>query len=118
MLTAGGMNEEETSRALVVPALHKAGWSDQQIHPQYRITNGKIVASARRHRHEDPLIADYVLEYQDDVPIAVVEVKRTRIDPDTGIAQAKRYASRLELPVAYATNGQVTWEIEIGGGMR
>jgi type I restriction enzyme, R subunit len=115
VVAAGGMNEEETSRALVVPALQAAGWSDRQICPQYRITNGKIVASARRHRHGDPLIADYVLEYREDVPIAVVEVKRTRISAADGIEQAKRYASRLELPVAYATNGQTIWEIEIGG---
>ena len=118
MVTAGGMDEDEVSRTLVVPALHQAGWSDRQICPQYRITNGKIIASARRHRHEDALIADYVLEYRDEVPIAVVEVKRPSISADDAIEQAKRYALRLEVPVAYATNGHVTWEIEIGGGVR
>ncbi|MGH3842322.1 MAG: hypothetical protein ACRDS0_12875 [Pseudonocardiaceae bacterium] len=62
-------------------------------------------------------MADYVLEYRDDVPLAVVEAKRTKIDADAGIEQAKRYAQRLELPVAYATNGLEIWEIETGGAI-
>jgi type I restriction enzyme R subunit len=52
------------------------------------------------------------------VPLAVVEAKRTKVDAAAGIEQAKRYAQRLELPVAYATNGHEIWEIEIGGAIR
>jgi type I restriction enzyme R subunit len=111
------MNEQETCRTLVVPKLTAAGWSKRQIREQYRITNGKIIASVRRHRPGDPLVADYVLEYSDDLPLAVVEAKRTKVDAAAGIEQAKRYAQRLELPVAYATNGHEIWEIEIGGAI-
>ncbi|MGH3602343.1 MAG: EcoAI/FtnUII family type I restriction enzme subunit R, partial [Pseudonocardiaceae bacterium] len=112
------MNEQETCRTLVVPKLRAAGWDKRQIREQYRITNGKIIASARRHRPGEPLVADYVLEYSDDLPLAVVEAKRTKVDAATGIEQAKRYAHRLELPVAYATNGHEIWEIEMGGAIR
>lgn len=112
------MNEQETCRTCVVPALRAADWDRLQIREQYRITDGKITASARGHRPGDPLIADYVLEYRDDLPIAVVEAKRTRLDAARGIEQAKRYAKRLEVPVAYATNGLEIWEIEIGGAIR
>jgi type I restriction enzyme, R subunit len=73
---------------------------------------------ARWHRPSNPLVADYVLEYRDDVPLAVVEAKRTRVDAAAGIEQTKRYAQRLELPVAYATNGREIWEIELGGAIR
>ncbi len=112
------MNEQETCRTLVVPKLRAARWDKRQIREQYRITNGKIIASARRHRPGEPLVADYVLEYSDDLPLAVVEAKRTKVDAATGIEQAKRYAHRLELPVAYATNGHEIWEIEMGGAIR
>ncbi|MGH3780945.1 MAG: EcoAI/FtnUII family type I restriction enzme subunit R, partial [Pseudonocardiaceae bacterium] len=112
------MSEQETCRTFVVPKLRAAGWDKRQIREQYRITNGKIIASPRRHRPGNPLVADYVLEYRDDVPLAVVEAKRTKVDAAAGIEQAKRYAQRLELPVAYATNGHKIWEIEIGGAIR
>jgi hypothetical protein len=81
-----------------MPGLKAAGWDKRQIREQYRITNGKIIASVRRHRPGNPLVADYVLEYRDDVPLAVVEAKRTKVDAAAGIEQAKRYAQRLELP--------------------
>ncbi|MGH3547187.1 MAG: EcoAI/FtnUII family type I restriction enzme subunit R, partial [Pseudonocardiaceae bacterium] len=111
------MSEQETCRTFVMPKLRAAGWGKRQIREQYRITNGKIIASPRRHRPGNPLVADYVLEYRDDVPLAVVEAKRTKVDSAAGIEQAKRYAQRLELPVAYATNGREIWEIEIGGSI-
>ncbi|MBT2390674.1 DEAD/DEAH box helicase family protein [Streptomyces sp. ISL-1] len=109
------MNEQETCRTFVVPALTSAGWSKEQVREQYAINDGKMIASPRRHRRGPALVADYLLEYRDDVPIAVVEAKRTSVDVAAGIEQAKRYARRLGLPVAYATNGREIWEIEIGG---
>lgn len=112
------MTEQETCRTFVVPKLQGAGWDKRQIREQYHITEGKIIASARRHRPGTPLVADYVLEYRDEVPLAVVEAKRTTLDAARGIEQAKRYAERLELPVAYATNGREIWEIEMGGAIR
>jgi len=101
-----------------MPRLNAAGWDKRQIREQYRITNGKIIASVRRYRPGNPLVADYVLEYRDDVPLAVVEARRTKIDAAASIEQAKRYAQRLELSVAYATNGHEIWEIETGGAIR
>ncbi|MFE7796434.1 EcoAI/FtnUII family type I restriction enzme subunit R [Nocardia sp. NPDC057440] len=111
----GGIREDETCQRLVLPKLEQAGWQDEQIRKQYAITKGKIIASARRHRHARALVADYVLEYRDELPIAVVEAKRTRIKAEDGYAQATRYAEKLGLPVAYATNGHRIWEIVIGG---
>ncbi len=113
-----GTTEWETCRELVEPALAQAGWHKEQIREQYRITGGKMVASAKRHRRGAPLVADYVLEYGEDAPLAVVEAKRTSKEPPAGIEQARRYARQLGLPVAYATNGRTVWEIEIGGPMR
>ncbi|MFI5990816.1 EcoAI/FtnUII family type I restriction enzme subunit R [Streptomyces sp. NPDC051362] len=115
MGSAAGLSEQETCRAFVVPALSAAGWGKEQVREQYPINDGKMIASARRHRRGPALVADYVLEYRDDAPIAVVEAKRTSVDVAAGIEQAKRYATRLGLPVAYATNGLEIWEIEIGG---
>lgn len=111
----GGRREDETRRAIILPALLRAGWSSEQIREEYPITNGRIIASARRHRPSRPLRADYVLEYSDDLAVAAVEAKRTSVNEQDGIEQARRYAQRLDLLVAYATNGTAIYEIVTGG---
>lgn len=116
MATYHGLNEDETCRTFVLPTLASAGWRNDQIRPQYRINEGRLVATLRYHAHSEPLIADYVLEYGPDLPIGVVEAKRTRAHAADGIEQAKRYAQRLDLPFAYATNGRVIYEIDLVTG--
>ncbi|MGH6961836.1 MAG: type I restriction endonuclease subunit R, partial [Dongiaceae bacterium] len=88
-----------------------AGWQDRIVE-QYRITDGKIVplprrAHARRsHKRNEPLRADYVLEREPHLPLAVVEAKREHKLPGDGLQQAKRYAEMLRVPLAYSTNGK------------
>ncbi|GAB2558223.1 DEAD/DEAH box helicase family protein [Nocardia heshunensis] len=110
-----GMKEDETCKALVIPALKKSGWTSDQIRPQARINDGRLTATPKRHIYGDPLIADYVLEYAPDVPIGVVEAKRYRVDVNDGVEQARRYAAKLGLSFAYATNGRQIVEIDYSG---
>lgn len=100
----------------MLPALDRAGWKEQQIRVQYRITRGRIRATARLHRQERPLIADYVLEHSDGLPIAVIGAKRLLRAPADGFEQVKRYAELLDAPFAYATNGQLTSELQARTG--
>jgi type I restriction enzyme R subunit len=111
-----GPSEDETCRRFVLPALDRAGWKEEQIQVQHRISNGRIRATARLHRQERPLIADYVLEYSDGLPIAVIEAKRLLKDPADGFEQVKRYADLLDVPFAYATNGERTIELDARTG--
>ncbi|MFQ6614340.1 MAG: DEAD/DEAH box helicase family protein, partial [Fidelibacterota bacterium] len=58
--------------------------------------------------------ADYVLWGDDGKPLAVVEAKRTTVDPTIGRQQAKLYADCLEKmhdqrPIIFYTNGYETW---------
>ncbi|HET8659511.1 MAG TPA: DEAD/DEAH box helicase family protein [Micromonosporaceae bacterium] len=110
-----GMSEDETCRAFVIPALDASGWNSEQIRPQFRINEGRLTPTPKRHAQADPLIADYVLEYVPDVPVAVVEAKRWRIDANDGVEQARRYAAKLGLSFAYATNGRQIVEIDYSG---
>ncbi|GAA4603841.1 DEAD/DEAH box helicase family protein [Actinoallomurus liliacearum] len=109
--------EDETCRRFVLPALtEQAGWREDQVRRQYRINRGRIRATARRHRQERALIADYVLEYSDGLPIAVIEAKRSRRDPADGFEQVKRYAELLDVPFAYTTNGERILELDARTG--
>lgn len=109
-------NESETRRTLVEHDLKLAGWDRDQLVDEYPITDGKIIAAAGKPRRGEHLRADYVLEYRPDTPIAVVEVKRTSRDAADGIEQAKRYANKLQVPFAYATNGRKIYEIDLDAG--
>ncbi|MGW0501091.1 type I restriction enzyme HsdR N-terminal domain-containing protein [Streptomyces sp. NPDC003007] len=106
------LTEDETCKRFVLPALAASGWATRQIRSQYGINNGQLVPTKRRHRKERPLVADYVLEYVADVPIAVVEAKRYRLSAENGVEQARRYARKLGLRFAYATNGREIVEID------
>ncbi len=116
MASASSPLEEETCRQFVLPALKSAGWADEQVKTQYRISRGRIRATARLHRQEPALIADYVLQYSDGLPLAVIEAKRSRPDPAGAFEQAKRHAALLDVPFAYATNGLRILELNAGAG--
>jgi type I site-specific restriction endonuclease len=53
MSSSGALSEQETCRTFVVPGLKAAGWDRLQIRQQYRITKGKIIASACRGTDHD-----------------------------------------------------------------
>jgi type I restriction enzyme R subunit len=101
-----GPTEADTCRDYVVPRLKEAGWEEDQIAEQYRITDGRVISVGTKHRRDTPLRADYVLEYRPGLPIAVVEAKRVYSIPGKGLQQAKRYASLLDIPFSYSTNGE------------
>jgi len=102
--------EKDTCRDYVLPRLKSAGWADDQIEEQFPITDGRVISVGSKHRRHDPLRADYVLEHEPGLPIAVVEAKREDATPGKGLQQAKRYAQRLDLPFSYSTNGKAIVE--------
>lgn len=100
-------SEAETRHYLIDVELHRAGWPlDQTRDREYNVTgmpNGPGMG-----------YADYVLWGDDGKPIAVVEAKKTTVDPAAGQQQAKLYADCLEAmhgqrPVIFYTNGYKTW---------
>lgn len=100
-------NEEETRDAFIDLLLHEVGWSlDQPRDREYRVT-GMPNGSGEG-------FIDYVLWGDDGVPLALVEVKRTRRDARVGQQQAKLYADCLEKqfgvrPLIFYTNGYEHW---------
>jgi type I restriction enzyme R subunit len=68
------------------------------------------------HRQDRPLIADYVLEHSDGLPVAVIEAKRASRDPADGFEQVKRYMQLLDVPFGYFTNGLRFFELDTRAG--
>lgn len=111
--------EAKTRRDLITPALRQAGW-DQAPHSfteEETITDGRIIPLGQKARRQDGLRADYVLRYQRDFKIAVVEAKEQGKSADTGLQQAQDYAELLGVKFAYATNGLEIVEFDFTTGV-
>jgi type I restriction enzyme R subunit len=100
-------NEDKTRELIIDLALQRAGWPlDQPQDREYEVTGMPNKQGIGR--------ADYVLWGDDGKPLAVVEAKKTTVDPEVGQQQAKLYADCLEAmhgqrPVIFYTNGYKTF---------
>src|SRR6056297_281001 len=102
------MNEADTCRKHIVPALQAVGWDQypHRINEQVTFTDGRIVVVGQQARRREGKRADYILRYRPDMPLAVVEAKPYTAPVGEGMQQAKEYAEILGLKFAYATNGR------------
>lgn len=110
-------SEADTCRKEVTPNLKAAGWSDEQILEQRPFTDGKIIVIGRVAKRKKKKIADYILRYAQNFPIAVVEAKKRYRRAADGLPQAKEYAQILGLRFAYATNGGEMLEYDFETGL-
>lgn len=98
--------EADTCRKDILPKLYAADWNDEQICEQRTITDGRIVPVGSGFVRKAPRRVDYLLRYERNFPLAVVEAKASYRSAGDGLQQAKEYASMLGLNFAYATNGK------------
>lgn len=100
-------NEDKTRGLIIDVDLQRAGWPlDRPRDREYEVTGMP--------NKEGTGYVDYVLWGDDGKPLAVVEAKRTGVDPKVGRQQAKLYADCLEAmhgqrPIIFYTNGYVNW---------
>ena len=100
-------NESTTRRLIIDLALQRAGWPlDREHDREYEVTGMPNTSGVG--------YADYVLWGDDGKPLAVVEAKKTTVDPAKGRQQAKLYADCLEAmhgqrPITFYTNGYKTY---------
>ncbi len=112
------MNEADTCRLYITPALQRSGWDrdPHRINEQVTFTDGRIVVVGQKARRREGKRADYILRYRPDMPLAVVEAKPDTEPVGTGMQQAKEYAEILGLKFAYATNGLDILEFDFTAG--
>ena len=97
------ISEYETRKKYIDLELKLAGWDfDTNITEELKLTGMP--------NNKNEGYADYVLFGKNGLPLAVVEAKRTSVDPRVGQNQAKLYADCIEneyhqRPVIYYTNG-------------
>lgn len=112
------LSEADTCRKYVVPRLQAAGWDDEphSIAEQRTVTDGRIVPVGKGFVRKPPRRVDYLLRYERNFPLAVVEAKAVWKSVGEGMQQAKEYAEMLGLKFAYATNGEEIIEFDFFTG--
>jgi len=106
------LNEADTRAKLVDPKLFQSGWSEDFITREYYFTEGKIFLVGDEAKRKEPKKADYLLLFNEALPLAVVEAKEELKPGISGIQQAKDYAERLDILFAYSTNGHEIEEFD------
>jgi type I restriction enzyme, R subunit len=100
------MNEEETRNRLIRPSIVQAGWADHQIREEYPYTMGRIHVSGRVAKRGEKKKVDFLLEYRQNLPLAIIEAKSSQKDLGTGMQQALGYAAALDVPFVFSANGE------------
>jgi type I restriction enzyme R subunit len=100
-------SEAQTRELIIDELLREAGWALTEPRDREFEVTGMPNADGKG-------FVDYVLWGSDGLPLAVVEAKKTTVEPAVGQQQAKLYADCLERmtgrrPVVFYTNGYRTW---------
>jgi len=100
------LNETEIRTNYITPAIKNAGWIfNKNFREEYPITNGRIMAASNIVKRNKPLRADYLLFYRPNILLAVVEAKDNKHNISDGMQQALNYATLLDVPFAFSSNG-------------
>jgi len=100
------LSERDICTKFITPALVQAGWDIQtQIREEVTFTAGRIIVRGRLHTRGKKRRADYLLSYQKNQPIAVIEAKDNKHSLGDGMQQALVYSDALDVPFVFSSNG-------------
>lgn len=100
------LTETEICMRFITPAIESAGWDkDRQVRRELFFTAGRIVVRGKLVNRGKPKFADYVLFYQRNLPLAIVEAKDNKQPVGAGMQQALEYAETLDVPFVFTSNG-------------
>lgn len=104
-MTKKKLSERDICTKFITPALVDAGWDlHKQILEEVFFTDGKIYVRGKLTARGERKRADYILYYQDN-PVAVIEAKDNKHSIRAGIQQALGYATILDIPCVFSSNG-------------
>src|SRR5437667_1318220 len=114
-----GMNKQESeadARILIDTLLRQAGWDPadkSQIRTEISVSGAEPLhdapADALVPETEESRRTDYILLATNGRPLAVIEAKRTRIDPYTAKHQTLPMAKYIGAPFIFLSNGELTY---------
>lgn len=100
------LSETDIITKFILPAIKDAGWDDMtQIRQEVKLRDGKVIVRGQAAARKKVKSADIVLYHKPSMPLAVVEAKANKHEIGKGMQQGIDYASLLEVPFVFASNG-------------
>ena len=105
-LNLSTLTEADIITKRVMPAILDAGWNDTtQIRQEVKLRDGKVIVRGKVAARRKVKSADIVLYHKLNMPLAVIEAKANKHEIGKGMQQALGYAHLLDVPFAFASNG-------------
>lgn len=100
------LSERDICTKFIIPAVKKAGWDEMsQIREEVSFTKGRIIVRGKLVSRGKPKRADCILYYKPNIPIAIIEAKDNNHCVGDGMQQALDYATTLDIPFVFSSNG-------------
>ena len=106
------LSERDICTKFITPAIQAAGWESHLYREEVKLTKGRVIVHGQlATRVQNPLAqggpkrADYVFYGLPNIPLAVLEAKRSIFEVGQGMPQALDYAEMLDAPFAISSNG-------------
>lgn len=100
------LTESDIRTKFITPALREAGWDEMsQIREEVSFTKGRIIVRGKLVTRGRAKRADYILYYRPNIPVALIEAKDNNHSVGDGMQQALDYATTLNIPFVFSSNG-------------
>jgi type I restriction enzyme, R subunit len=100
------LSERDICTKFITPALRRAGWDEMlQIREEVSFTKGRIIVRGKLVTRGQAKRADYVLYFKPNIPLALIEAKDNSYSVGDGMQQALDYATTLNIPFVFSSNG-------------
>ncbi|MPW37326.1 EcoAI/FtnUII family type I restriction enzme subunit R [Vibrio sp. B1Z05] len=100
------LSETDIITKFILPAIKGSGWDDMtQIRQEVKLRDGKVIVRGQAAARKKVKSADIVLYHKPSMPLAVIEAKANKHEIGKGMQQGLDYASLLEVPFIFASNG-------------
>jgi type I restriction enzyme, R subunit len=100
------LTERDICTKFITPALRNAGWDEMlQIREEFGFTKGRIIVRGKLVSRGRAKRADYILYYKPNIPLALIEAKDNSHSIGDGIQQGLDYATTLNIPFVFSSNG-------------
>ena len=105
MMNKKDLSETDICAKYITPAVIQAGWDEAtQIRREVGFTKGRIIVRGQLVTRGKAKRADYVLYYQ-HIALALIEAKDNHHVVGDGMQQALDYATTLDVPFVFSSNG-------------
>src|SRR4051812_28504737 len=93
------LSERDICTKFITPAVKRAGWDElTQIREEVSFTKGRIIVRGKLVTRGKAKRTDYILYYQPNIPLALIEAKDNNHSVGDGLQQGLEYASTLNIP--------------------